>query len=776
MTDIVEDMEALCRAMRKGDPDEVDVLRREFVAHNWGMISALDKLADAQFSRGEYELATRKLELITELMPNSNGFFLRRLYAAIRAGTPGALEELAASAARIPGDTELFTAIEELIGSDNPQLATNLIDACRGKPAFSPAMLATAQSRILYKTGRTGDAIALLKPVLETEKPPLPTMRSAYLLMEEMLDFAEANRIGARTVLAWGEERDLRHVHDRLLYLFRFSPAERLLEYYANQFRDRPALVAELLEKTAAAKAMAQSALDAYGPVDAADPAAIHEALSSSDTPAPRVLWAKQALVALLYSGRMTEADYATFAWFLPNWEEGLIRDHVLAAARQTIPQAIAVRRGWLRYLIRQSIYADAARHCLSLIQEDADEDTLFFAIMLLRLNTDGITPVFMDPEVSEALRVALLARAPSTEAGFRCVMHDHIVALGSTQYTWPDEAVPPVSTRDSAAFRRLFAITTGRLACVSALPRKARSTPPTRPIIALSGQLRGFETAWPTIHKHLCVPLGVPVVMTVWDKSVNAVGRHAQRLERALPADIVEALRPEDRYTDVFERRYPETFKLLFGQTDVKAADLANLVQGFDCEFVALETESERLIERLMPKHVSANMLKMYYKFARLEALIRALEVEDGALFSHVVWSRPDCEIVRLSPADLNACLARADLVWSSFTNENTFGDYVMILPRRAFSAIAGIFGRVVTAGDTALLPWRPNRSDNPAQRSHVAAFGGPDVLFDTLLAQGYVPLNRIPRIELRLVGRTPGAEIVRRVFQTESDAAIVA
>jgi hypothetical protein len=350
--------------------------------------------------------------------------------------------------------------------------------------------------------------------------------------------------------------------------------------------------------------------------------------------------------------------------------------------------------------------------------------------------------------------------------------MRDHIVALGGAPESWPEEALPPPAAAEAPAFRRLFAVTTGLLGRVSTQPAAGR-TAPIRPVIAISGQLRGFETTWATLDAHLCRPTGAPVIVSVWDRSINATGRHARRLERTLPDDVIERLKPEERYTDAFEQAYPETFKLLFGQTNVDAASVRALIDASQRPVIEVETESEQAIARLLPPHISSNMLKMYYKFARLETLIEDAEARSGELFSHVIWSRPDCHIERLAPADLLGCLAHPEVAWSSFVTENSFGDYVMVLPRRAFSAIASIFPRVVTAGDTRLMPWRPNRSSDPRKRSALDAFGGPDVLFDVLLAAGYLPLGRIPRMALRLVGRTPGAEIVRRVFDAEQQLA---
>lgn len=445
-----------------------------------------------------------------------------------------------------------------------------------------------------------------------------------------------------------------------------------------------------------------------------------------------------------------------------------MIRDHVLSAARYHFPNASAARRGWLHYLIKVGAYADAARHGCETLTGAVDSDMLFFTIALLRLQQDSVVPAFMDDKLFDALRADVLAQVPSTGADFRCVMHDHIVALGGVPQPWPKDGVPAYDSAEVVGFRRLFAVTTGRLSRVST-DQPADGVSYIRPVLAISGQLRGFETAWASIHRHLCRPVDAPVIVTIWDKSANATGRHARRLERVLPADIIAQLKPEERYTDAFEAAYPETYRLLFSRTEVEAQSVRALIDRSGCEVLACETESEDLIAHLLPPHVSPNMLKMYYKFARIEALINAAETRSGEVFSHVIWSRPDCEILRLAPSDLTGCLARADLVWSSFTTETSFGDYVMVLPRRAFAAIAAIFPRVVTAAHTRLMPWRPNRSVRPDQRRELDAFGGPDVLFDVLLAAGYIPLARIPRMDVRLLGRMPGIGIVTAVFATE-------
>jgi hypothetical protein len=288
--------------------------------------------------------------------------------------------------------------------------------------------------------------------------------------------------------------------------------------------------------------------------------------------------------------------------------------------------------------------------------------------------------------------------------------------------------------------------------------------------VVAISGQLRGFTRCWPSLHRWLVEPLGAPVVCTVWDRSSNATGRHAQRLERALPADLLATLAPEERFTDAFEQAFPDTYALMFGSTEVTPEPLAARMAASGAALLAVETESEAPIERVTAAG-HPNMLKMFYKMARLEALLREAEAGSGEVFSHVVWTRPDCAIEQLAPEDLRACLGAGDIAYSAYITENTMGDHMLVLPRRAFAAVAGIFPRVATADDTRLLPWRPNRNADPAQPFPLESFGGTDVLFDVLLAAGFVPAA-IPRLAFRLLAGVPEEDVLRRAFAAERAA----
>jgi len=772
MVEQVPGLDAYCEAVRSGDAGLMVARRQDFVSRNWVLVSTLDRLAHADLGAGNHLAAARKLALMEELAPDVAGFLLRRTSAELRAGVPGAAQALAGSAPRLSSDNELFHAVQELLAHGQPALASGVIAACAGRPGFSSGIIAAATARVLATTGRLGAAIDALGPEMATGQPNLIAIRCRYLLLEQGLDFDASHRLCRQAVLMRGEERDLRHLADHLAYTFEFDAVAALAMEAVALHPGLADAAASLAQDIAAARLLAEDAVAEHGPPGDAAAEETFAALSAPGSTASRVLWGKQALVALLGSARLTAAEYARFAGYLPNWEQGRARNLVLAAARQRCPGAPAVQRGWLNHLIGQAAYADAAGQCRALLPGGRDDDALFYAILLLRLQQDGVVPAFMDGAEEAALRTAALAQVAQAGPGFRCVMHAHIAALGGDPGPWRNDAMPPPGTPDGPGFRRLFAAATGRLPRVATGGRPGAQRVP-RPVLAVSGQLRGFEAAWDSIHAHLYVPTGAPVVLSVWDRSMNATGRHAQRLERALPDSIIAQLRPEERFTDRFEAAYPQTYALLFGATAVDAHALRRQVDTSGCTALAVETESEDLIARLMHPQVSPNMLKMYYKFARVEDLVREAEAQSGHLFTHVIWTRPDCSIQRLDPADLQACLARAELAWSSFTTETSFGDYVMVLPRRAFAAIAGVFPRVVAAGDTLLLPWRPNRNADPAAPRHLGAFGGPDVLFDTLLSNGYLPLHRIPRILVRLLARTPGADAVRACFAAEQHAA---
>jgi hypothetical protein len=270
-------------------------------------------------------------------------------------------------------------------------------------------------------------------------------------------------------------------------------------------------------------------------------------------------------------------------------------------------------------------------------------------------------------------------------------------------------------------------------------------------------------------LYRHVVAPNGVDVLMTVWDKTTNPTGRHAHRLERALPDDVVTQLRPEQRFTDIFEKEFPKTSSLLFGETDVSVSELAAIMAKDGVTAAALETENDALLMQLLRSTIPNGMIRMYYRFARAERLVREHELRTGTAFSHVIWSRPDYEITQLPSNAIQECMRHDDVAFSSWVTEISFGDYFMVLPRLAFAAICSVFSRVVVGGDVTFQPWRPKREPELSGPAWPSAFAGPETIYEVLLSSGFIPHGRVHGMIGRLLGRTPPPDLIRNSILEE-------
>jgi hypothetical protein len=653
---------------------------------------------------------------------------------------------------RLESDAALDAAISANLFAGKIDAASGVIADNASNPALSAEALAIARNRTLAARGRLADALAALAPFMAAETPSLAAARWTYVTLARLLRFSESRQVAMRSALTWADPQDVDYAVHHLLYGFDYVACIQFLQQLELAHPHLAPAIKPHLHTLADRIATLEAALACHGPAETVPADSIYDALSAPGTAPERIVWAQRALLALCARGGMDGATYRLFAWFLPNWEQSEIRHRVLEAALRTDPAAANVARAWLTYLFASGAYGDAARAILKI--STPDDNVVFYAISLLRLQADAIVPAFLDPPEWQRLHDYVRVCLPRlTSPAFRFVMQDHVAALNLPASDW-------TGLTFGGPFRRLAAARTGPV------PRRPQHS--IRPVVAISGALRGFRQAWPTQRQHFVAPTGAPVVLSVWDRTANALGRHAGRLERCLPPDIVDRLPPAERFTDSFAAAYPNTANLIFCP-DIPVDEQDLRAQLGDAHIIAAETQPESIVDCMNLATNSGNMPRMFFKFARLETLIRAHEVATGQNFSHVIWLRPDAEILRMDQADLASCLARPDVAWSSFGDEANFGDYAMILPRLAFAEIASIFPRVAAAGDTLLQPWRPLRDTDPRWAQTLDAFGGPDTLFDTLLAAGYVPQARIPRIELVLRGYMPNETVLRAVFEQE-------
>jgi hypothetical protein len=771
MTDTLAGIDAIVSAIRQGDEAAAHRLTVEFGSLNWPFMHAISRLAHADFAAGNHEAALCKLRFLENILPNVSDFFCRRVVTALRLGDRDAAVELANGTSRIQTDHEFFFALENLLGVDRADLATRFIGECGEREPLSAGAKAAGAARLAAYLGRVEHAVELLAGELLEAKPNLLAMRLYYLYKQQLLEFDEGIKWCEKVALTWGEERELRDAVARRVLFFDFEEAIQLLHSYTHLYPQHGDLVNALADTVVSERQKARLALQKCGALAIDDRSVIKAALSDEGVPPERVLWAKQCLVALLQSDQYCEDDYRLFWWFLPSWEDAVVKNYVLSRARSSFGDSTTIKRAWFEYLISCRAYEDAVNCGRSLLSEgEADEDVMFFLILLLRSQQDKAVPAFIDENQWVELRDVVLKRAEETSSAFKLMLAPHLEAIGGSDVSWP-EAEWPHDTMEGGTLRRLLPSRVGRFNRRGPPPAWRHAPTQIRPVVAISGQLRGFEGAWESINRHLVSTTNSPIIMSVWDKSTNALGRHARRLERMLPGHIVAQLSPEERFTDTFERVYPETARLLFGETSVDAVSVRDLIASGGHQPLVVETESEHLLEKVFHPHLSRNMLKMYYKLARLDMLIDEAERRSRELFSHVIWTRPDCQITHLATDDLASCLENDRVAYSSFVTETTFGDYLMVLPREAFRAVGSVFRRIALAGDSRIFPWRPNRQRRENRNQDLGAFGGPDVLFDTLLSAGYPPLGRIPRVTVRLLGRTPPVELIEATFAAEHD-----
>ena len=272
-------------------------------------------------------------------------------------------------------------------------------------------------------------------------------------------------------------------------------------------------------------------------------------------------------------------------------------------------------------------------------------------------------------------------------------------------------------------------------------------------------------------MHEYLVAPLRAPVAMSLWNTSQNALGRHANRLERALPADVLGQLPPMERFTDLFKLRYPKSFEMAFGTIRVEPQRIEETLVRSGVSEYFVETEAEDVYNSiLLPNDLLGvyGLLKMFAKFDRLEQIIAEMEATRGETFSHVCWIRPDAKLNRFSRRELTRWLLDFENGWGEASRHNMVLDYIMVLPRRIFATLARIFPAIIHTGSTQFAGWRPITPQLIVRTGAPWPVGGPDTIASTLFANG-ITLQRIMCVKVELVGYMPPVDELRACFQEE-------
>lgn len=728
-------------------------------------LARLRARADAALDRRDFDQASVIYGQLAAIRPDEFFYFARYIETSNKLDGAAPADLVFRRPGFPAGDDQFFWGCQVLIEARAYAAVRALIERETAAGQISPAYLAVGRARLLTSTGLRSRAVEALSPILMRDDAPPVALRIGAMTAREMGDLDRAVALGRTSALRHGDPFDARLALEIMLLLKDVDPACAFAAEFAAAHPGQAGAIADLANAAAEDRALWTGAAARHGEASFADRARLRQALTANSD-ADMILWGKGSLVALLRSGAMTAEDFAVFGTYLPNWENGEIKSYVLFHALRQRPDDAPIRERWLRRLLSDRCFGDAALWLAGALPAGPTDDLVAYAIVLLRLRQVGLLPDAPAAEAVDLLEPVLRDSLPTAGWALRATMFEHLRSLGLEAGAWFPPGDPPP---DHRAFRRLMGASTGRLNLSQASLAQIKSAAP-RPVIVISGQLRGFASAWPALHRHVVAPTGAPVVMTVWDRTTNAVGRHARRLERMLPGDIVAALRPEQRFTDVFAQAFPRTSSLILGEWEVSVKELDAILAAHGVTPLVLETESDSMLMRLLRPHLTNGMIRMYYKFARAERLVRESEIRLGTAFSHVIWSRPDFEIVRLSAGAIARCLGRDDVAFSSWTTETSVGDYFMVLPRLAFAAIASVFSRVVIGGDTMMLPWRPQHETPMSDEQLLSVFGGPETIFEILLAAGIVPLGRVEFIDGRLVGRTPPEALLRQTFFAEA------
>jgi hypothetical protein len=663
--------------------------------------------------------------------------------------------------------TETYARIERL------DLARKVISAEAARGRFSKADLAALDADIVFIERGPAEARAFVTArMAEIEGPPSPhLLRRLARLTEAEFDYLGAIEAWSALARGQGTDADMANALSLLMFLQDFDQALLLID---EVLVSRPRFQARLLPLREAAERgrdRLAKITASLGPTEAADTAALRRCLQVPATP-DEVTWGKRALIEFIASPRAREADFLQFSQALPSWEDYRIRRHVLQLGLRAFPESAALRMRYLRFQLGGNALWRSGAASLAALEADAyDEEAIYQAIFCIRrLEQDPEAVTEGDAAVAARLRSLIAEALPEASPKFRAFAQRSLTTIGIACPPWNETRL---TTEERDALNRFvpfgFAAWEGSLAA----PAVARATmPEPRPVLVMSGQLRGFAQAWPSLHKWLVGPLRMPVVMSVWDRTSNARGRHADRLGRLLPRDVMMRLAPEEQFDDVFEKVYPETARLLFADIEVTARGLRDIVEPYEIETICIETASEAGYEAMVVHRpeLMAGVCRMLARMWRTEAVLRAHEARTGQAFSHVIWARPDLELIRLPLETLRRCLRHTDTAFTNGVSDRIVGDYVGVFPRAAYRAIADVFPSAMMSG-LQLFPWRPSRRDGAGREPTETSLTATGSLSDALFAHGFAAAE-IPGLRCRLLGHTPPPELVRLSFEAEMAA----
>jgi tetratricopeptide (TPR) repeat protein len=759
-------------ATRRGDEIVAKQLERILLDRSGDASLFIVRSAVLEAEAGRNAHSATKWAAAGVLRPEDYNILRQELNARTKQGDIDiALRHIRSSAPLDHGFVHFYWALHKLTQFSEWETAAGLVNTARNLGHFSETEMAAAEALVQLEGGLDLTAEAQVR---KFSKDKSIGGQHCRRLQAELLtrrgEHDTAAEIFEELALTNGSFGDLMGavgLHEMLLH---YDAALNAIERVCAHWPVLAPGVEPTTKRIDDMRARAEQALSEHGPLRPFDTHRILDWLRGGCS-AGEVLWARQALMAMAEAGELPVHRAAEFLRPFGAWEDSQVNRFLGRCYLRQAPEDPMLLHYQMKVMAQDPTLREGLMQILLRIAPEAmNEEILAYAILCLR-ERDHAPPQVASALAApaEVLRSRIAEALPRTTANFRSFASAQLAKLGlditALDTRHDDEAIRRAVHRGS-----LF----GRSPWTLGTPRRAvhARRPVASVVVAQSGQMRGFERAWPTVHEYLVHPLRAPVAISLWDTSQNAIGRHAKRLERTLPPDLLALIPPLERFTDVFQEKFPRSAEMLFGKVAVDPGRIESLLQHARVQEYFVETESESTYDRTLipnPNLATHGLLKMFAKFYRLEQIIASMESERGETFTHVCWLRPDSRINRFSRNELDRWLEDFDEGSGHSVRLHMVLDYMLFLPRRVFGVLAKIFPAAIQTDDIEFLSWRPLPFHQLSRDKNVVwPLGGPETIAAALFASG-ITLHEIRCMAIELMGYMPPEEALRQRFMEE-------
>lgn len=277
----------------------------------------------------------------------------------------------------------------------------------------------------------------------------------------------------------------------------------------------------------------------------------------------------------------------------------------------------------------------------------------------------------------------------------------------GRTPLVAPAERSAILGELDRAAPRRRTGARRGRLKIA----------------VCVSGQLRGYATAFPTTLSTLETLGDVDVFLHTWAGVGGGVGGN-DLLERVLPPDLMRQVAPKFIHLAEFRKTFPNAARsMIAGQ---QLADLRDVETTFRPRSYVVENEAAveavAAAKGLSP-HV--NQLKMFYKIHACDAMRREAEKTSGETYDLVIRTRCDLEIGGVDDLGIDEILKNPDMIGVSYLLPGGVGDQFIVGGSEAMNRISSVWRFLEPRRDTKYFEGFAGRWNEFLLAEHVFAMG---------------------------------------------------